>query len=101
MIWELGVGASDESARRIWRVGPKTCLFQLPLERRVASVSRETDAQRRNPRQVADLPHATDASRSVGFPRRRHGCWNRQVFGAESARRQVRKLRLRPLRTLR
>ena len=48
--------------------GPEGGRGRRPLERRVSSVSRGTDAERRNPRLVrdcsADLPHVPDTSRA-------------------------------------
>src|SRR5205085_7527917 len=53
------------------RMRPGTGCGSEPCERRVASDSREIAPQRRNPRQLTELPHAADRSRRRDFPRRR------------------------------
>jgi len=39
------------------------CCVSEPCERRVSGVSRETESEGRNPRQLTELPHAATKSR--------------------------------------
>jgi hypothetical protein len=43
--------------------GPETCCGSEPGERRASRVSRETESEGRNPRQLTELPHAADGTR--------------------------------------